>query len=193
MLCPKDRKTPLSLGNLTADLSAYCCEACKGHWIPSDRYEKWQAQQKNQPEPNPSRCREGLDENFVQSAYDTKASLCPECKHYLSRAKISLSNVNHASANFYVERCPNCSGIWCDEGEWAVLEKLGWHGTIPMLFTPEWQARVRKYEMEDQERGAIVDKLGDELAQQVFQLASILEKHPNGDFAVAYLMRRFEQ
>jgi hypothetical protein len=74
-----------------------------------------------------------------------------------------------------------------------MLAKLGWHGAIPLLFTPEWQARVRKYELEDQERLAIIDKLGNELAQQVFQLASVLEKHPNGDFAVAYLMRRFEQ
>lgn len=193
MLCPKDRKTPLRLDKLNADLSAHFCEHCQGQWIPLQQYEKWQAQHTNPLDPDPSRCREGLDGNFVQSEYDTKASLCPECKHYLSRAKVSLSNLNHQSAGFYVERCPNCGGIWCDLGEWEVLEKLGWHGMIPVLFTPEWQARVRKYELEDQERLAIVDKLGDDVAQQVFQLATVLEKHPNGDFAVAYLMRRFEQ
>lgn len=193
MLCPKDRKTPLTLGNLNAELAVYCCPECEGQWIPLTPYEKWQAQNPHVADPDPSRCREGLTEDFQVSESDAKAALCPECKHYLSRAKVSLSNSRHESSAFYVERCPNCSGIWCDRGEWSVLERLGWHGAIPHLFTPEWQARVRKYEMEDQERGAIVDKLGDELAQQVFQLASILEKHPNGDFAVAYLMRRFEQ
>jgi Zn-finger nucleic acid-binding protein len=193
VLCPKDRKTPLTLDKLDAELSAYACQDCKGHWIPLKHYEEWQAQHPHLADPDPSRCREALTEDFVVSEYDAKAALCPECKHYLSRAKVSLSNPNHQSAAFYVERCPNCSGIWCDVGEWPLLTQLGWHGSIPLLFTPEWQARVRKYELEDQERLAIMDKLGDELAQQVFQLASILEKHPNGDFAVAYLMRRFEQ
>jgi Zn-finger nucleic acid-binding protein len=190
VLCPKDRKTPLILGNLTSELSAHLCEDCKGHWIPSEHYEKWRAQHRDQEMPDPSRCREILDVDFVQSAYDTKAALCPECKHYLSRARINLPQ---SSSAFFVERCPNCNGIWCDRGEWEILEKLGWHTTIEILFTQEWQARVRKYEVADQERQAIIEKLGEELAEQVFQLATLLEKHPNGDFAVAYLMRRFER
>lgn len=196
MLCPKDLKTPLSPSNLTPEppeLSAYRCDDCKGNWIPSESYQKWRAQHPNPPSPDPSRCREVLNVDFVQSAYDTKAALCPECKHYLARAKVSLKTDSDSAAAFYVERCSNCNGIWCDRGEWEILTKLGWHTTIELLFTQEWQARVRKCELADQERQSLTDKLGDDLAQQVFQLASVLEKHPNGDFAVAYLMRRFEQ
>jgi hypothetical protein len=70
------------------------------------------------------------------------------------------------------------------------LEHLGLHTTIEQLFTNEWQSRVRERQFFDQERQATIDKLGPELAEQVFELAQELEKHPNGDFGVAYLMRR---
>jgi Zn-finger nucleic acid-binding protein len=185
VLCPKDCKTPLTQGLLTQSLVVQCCEDCKGTWIPSQEYEAWQAQQPT-TNPDPKKLKQPLDVDYVQSPYDTKAALCPECKNYLARARISLEKP------FYVERCPNCGGIWCDRGEWDILEKLGFHYTIQALFTQEWQARVRKRELIEQERQAMMDKLGQELAQKVFELAEALEKHPHGDFAVAYLMRRFE-
>jgi len=73
------------------------------------------------------------------------------------------------------------------------LERLGLHRTIQVLFTQEWQAKVRHHETLEQERAATIDKLGPDIATQVFALAQLLEDHPNGDFGVAYLMRRFEQ
>jgi Zn-finger nucleic acid-binding protein len=83
-----------------------------------------------------------------------------------------------------------CRGIWCDYGEWDILEKLGLHTTIEELFSNEWQTRTREQKFSVQERQATIDKLGSELAGRVFELAELLEKHPNGDFGVAYLMRR---
>jgi hypothetical protein len=44
-----------------------------------------------------------------------------------------------------------------------------------------------------QERRATIDKLGAELAAQIFELADVLKQHPNGDFGVAYLMRRCDK
>ena len=38
----------------------------------------------------------------------------------------------------------------------------------------------------------LIEKVGEELANQVFEMAAKLESNPNGDFAVAYLMRRFD-
>lgn len=186
MLCPKDRKTPLQDDSLAESLAVKRCDGCKGIWLPSAEYEAWQAKQPPS-DPDPSRLLEPLEVDFVQSPYDTKAALCPECGSYLSRAKISLEKP------FYVERCANCGGIWCDRGEWDVLEKLGFHRTIQTLFTQEWQAKVRRCEMIEQERQAMIDKLGQDLAERIFALAEVLEKHPAGDFGVAYLMRRFEE
>ncbi|WP_239651701.1 hypothetical protein [Neosynechococcus sphagnicola] len=61
------------------------------------------------------------------------------------------------------------------------------------MFTSEWQVKAREQELAEQERRATLEKLGPELAAQVFALAAALQQHPNGDFGVAYLMRRFEQ
>jgi len=47
--------------------------------------------------------------------------------------------------------------------------------------------------MNELERQAVIDKVGVEMAQRVFDLADLLKKHPNGDFAAAYLMRRFDR
>lgn len=84
----------------------------------------------------------------------------------------------------------HCRGIWCDYGEWDILERLGLHTTIEQLFSNEWQTKARSHRFSEQERQATIDKLGIELAGRVFELAEALERHPNGDFGVAYLMRR---
>ncbi|NJR70126.1 MAG: zf-TFIIB domain-containing protein [Synechococcales cyanobacterium CRU_2_2] len=186
MYSPKDRKTLLIETCLTHGLTAYYCSSSKGIWIPAKEYKAWQKTQRQQtldPDCLPSQ----IDVAFVQPLFDAKAALCPEDGSYLSRAKVGYKPA------FYVERCPCCDGIWLDHGEWNILEKLGFHTAIYQLFSPEWQTKVRKKELADQERQATVDKLGPELAQLVFDLADKLGQNPNGDFGVAYLMRRFEQ
>jgi Zn-finger nucleic acid-binding protein len=170
-------------GVLSEDLAVKYCQECKGTWIPAKEYEAWQTDQIGNPQRSevPSGT---LNVDFVLSPFDTKAALCPECQRYLSRAKVNLKTP------FYVERCMQCRGIWCDYGEWEVLEQLGLHTTIEQLFSNEWQSRVRERQFLDQERQATIDKLGSELAASVFELADALAQHPNGDFGVAYLMRR---
>jgi Zn-finger nucleic acid-binding protein len=182
--CPKDKKVELISSRLVGDLAAECCPDCKGTWIPAAEYESWQSRQ---PRPTSPALPKTLDVDFVQSPLDTRAALCPECNHYLSRAKVALKTP------FYVERCGNCGGIWCDYGEWDVLEKLGMHTAIEQLFTSEWQTKVKEREYAERERQATIEKLGDDLASQLFELAELLEAHPNGDFGVAYLMRRFDR
>lgn len=184
MQCPKDKKVELVDSRLAGDMAVKHCPDCKGTWIPAGEYEVWQSQQsQTRVEAIPKT----LDVDYVQSPFDTKAALCPECRHYLSRAKVGLKTP------FYVERCPNCGGIWCDRGEWDILERLGLHTSIGQLFSSEWQIRVKAREYAAREKEATVEKLGESLAQQVFELAELLENHPNGDFGVAYLMRRFDK
>ncbi|NES24002.1 MAG: zf-TFIIB domain-containing protein [Symploca sp. SIO3E6] len=183
MQCPKCKTVNLEEGILDQKLSVKHCQECKGFWIPADEYETWQAEQPNHPV-TPDLLLSMLDVDFVQSPFDTKASLCPECRRYLSRAKVNIKTP------FYIERCQQCRGIWCDHGEWEVLEQLGLHTTIEQLFSHEWQTQMRSQQSLDQERQATIEKLGPLLAQRVFELTQELEEHPNGDFAVAYMMRR---
>lgn len=184
MRCPKNKKIELIDDRLTADLAVKCCPDCKGTWIPSDEYEAWQQRQvQGSLEQLPSI----LDVDYVQSPFDAKAALCPECNRYLARARVGVKTP------FYVERCSQCGGIWCDYGEWDILTKLGLNTIVQQLFTSEWQTRSKEREQSERERQATIDKLGPELADLVFELAERLEEHPNGDFGMAYLMRRFNQ
>lgn len=181
--CPKDKTTALVDCVLANGLSAFQCPDCGGNWLPGDRYEAWQQQQ---PPEVQQATPTLMDVPFEPSPTDTQAALCPECNHYLSRMKIGQKH------SFYVERCSNCSGIWCDRGEWDVLQKMGLHGAIEQIFAADWKLRMKELEYADRERQATIEKLGEDIAHRVFELAELLEHHPNGDFGVAYLMRRFD-
>jgi hypothetical protein len=39
----------------------------------------------------------------------------------------------------------------------------------------------------------MIEKLGPEMAHRIFELGEMLIGHPHGDFAVAYLMRKFNK
>jgi Zn-finger nucleic acid-binding protein len=183
--CPKD-KEGMTEGKLMGEIPVEQCSSCGGTWIPPEEYANWQ--EKQLPiELSSAIVDHILDVDNTPSLLDTRAALCPTCNCYLARAKVS------AKKPFYVERCPNCKGIWCDRGEWEVLEKTGLHQLIGRIFSPEWQTLTREREQFAQERRATADKLGPELASRVFELAELLGKHPNGDFGVAYLMRRFDK
>ncbi|HEY9761828.1 MAG TPA: hypothetical protein V6D07_04845, partial [Trichocoleus sp.] len=80
-----------------------------------------------------------------------------------------------------------------DDGEWEILEKLQLVGHLEHIFSGDWQAQVRLLEQGEREKLATIEKLGPEVAYKIFELADLLENHPNGDFGVAYLMRRFEE
>ncbi|UBF26143.1 zf-TFIIB domain-containing protein [Kovacikia minuta CCNUW1] len=185
MECPKDRKELID-GRLMGEIPVKHCPGCEGTWIPPEEYANWQEKQP-QVELSAALVDHVLDMDSVPSPFDTRAALCPDCNCYLARGKVNTRKP------FYVERCPNCKGVWCDRGEWEVLEKMGLHQMIGRLFSPDWQSLMREREQFVQERRATTDKLGPELANRIFELAELLEQHPNGDFGVAYLMRRFDK
>ncbi|HEY9737841.1 MAG TPA: zf-TFIIB domain-containing protein [Trichocoleus sp.] len=179
----------LQEGQLSRGLGAQCCPSCGGAWIPPEHYADWRQQQPDAEAPlKVSVLPMSLDVPFAVSPLDNRAALCPDCKHYLVRGRINLR-----TSAFFVERCPNCQGIWCDQGEWDILEKLQLAAHVDHVFSGEWQAQVRALEQSEREKLATIEKLGPEVAQRIFELAELLENHPNGDFGVAYLMRRFEE
>lgn len=185
--CPKDWSVSLVDGTLSDKLAVKHCPDCQGNWISATDYEAYVASQPPKSAESKFQAKSTTDINFVPSPGDHRAALCPECQHYLTRAKVFYKRA------FYVERCTHCGGIWCDKGEWEVLEKLGLHTNVEQMFSLEWQSRVRELEYAEKERQATMEKLGSEVASKVFELAEVLEKHPNGDFGVAYLMRRFNK
>lgn len=184
MQCPKDKTSQLVADALDGELKAQRCPECAGVFIAADDYLTWQTQHGAGEVSLPTT---PFQLEFAHSPLDDKAALCPQCSHYLSRARVSLPDP------FYIERCANCGGIWCDKGEWEALEKLGLNTAIQQLFSSRWQARVREAESAAKERQLMIDKLGPDLAEQVFQMVESLQAHPDGYFGVAYLMRRFDR
>lgn len=190
MQCPKEPNVGLVEGVLSAGLAAKCCPSCGGNWIPPENYLHWQAQQGIDPErePHVEVVPNQPDLGFESSPLDNRAALCPSCGHYLVRGRIALQHTT-----FFVERCPSCKGYWCDRGEWEILQQLALDTHLNYIFLEAWQAQVKELELSARERRATVEKLGPDIAAKVFELAELLENHPNGDFGVAYLMRRFEE
>jgi Zn-finger nucleic acid-binding protein len=187
--CPKEGEVTLQSCQLSPGLTAECCPSCGGSWIPPEHYEQWRQRQIGTEDAlRVAVLPLTLDVPFQVPPLDSRAALCPDCRHYLVRGRINLR-----SSSFYVERCPNCQGIWCDQGEWDILQKLKLAANVEHIFLGEWQAQVRALEQGEREKIATVEKLGPDLAKRIFELADLLEKHPNGDFGVAYLMRRFEE
>ncbi|MDY6805193.1 MAG: zf-TFIIB domain-containing protein [Cyanobacteriota bacterium] len=168
-------------------ISVQYCPESQGFWISSIDYEGWLRILPNWYGEEVTLPHQYMFEDFKPSAYDSKAGLCPECGFYLSRAKINIKRP------FYVERCMNCGGIWFDNGEWEILEQLGLHTRIKEIFSTRWQTQVRHNQHEVTARVSLMEQLGEEIADYIFQLADILEDHPHGDAAATYLFRRWEK
>ncbi|MEO1070177.1 MAG: zf-TFIIB domain-containing protein [Cyanobacteria bacterium J06638_6] len=187
--CPKEGDVDLQDSQLDLGLAIKACPSCGGAWIPPENYVTWQQSQVDADAPvQVAVLPLTLDTAFQPAPLDNRAALCPDCRSYLVRGRVNLK-----AGSFYVERCPSCGGIWCDAGEWEVLQQLELHTHLDYIFAADWQAQVRELEHGERERLATVDKLGPEIAQRIFELADLLEQHPNGDFGVAYLMRRVDQ
>ncbi|MBE9039314.1 zf-TFIIB domain-containing protein [Oscillatoriales cyanobacterium LEGE 11467] len=186
MRCPKDNNSTLIDRTLDGGLAVQYCPSTEGQWIRDQEYRAWLENQN--AEPDATLVAQRLTSlEFDPAAEDLKAALCPECGHYLTRAKVMTRK------SFFVERCGKCGGIWCDRGEWEALQMLGLHTRLDELFSGEWQTLVRERQQSDRQREATIDKLGSDLAGRIFDLAEALKAHPNGDFGVAYLMQQFNK
>ena len=152
-------------------------------WISQQHYRDWQ-QKQPQKTATPDLLQKKTDVPFTPSPVDGRAGLCPECSRYLSRAKVKYK------VPFFIERCQECEGFWYDEGEWDLLSALGLSSSLEQFFDRQWQMQMREQESIASERQTLIDKLGAELAAEIFALSDRLIEHENGDYALAYLMRK---
>ena len=79
----------------------------------------------------------------------------------------------------------SCGGIWFDNSEeWNILEELGLHTKINEIFSSQWQARVREHQQEMINRETVIDKLGEEIAEYIFQLTDPEKEDTRGNFYI---------
>lgn len=183
MECPKCRNAVLLDSQLPGKIPVKRCSECKGMWISSKHYRDWQRQQP-QKQATPDLLQQKTDIPFTPAPVDSRAGLCPECSRYLSRAKVKYRQP------FFIECCQECEGFWLDEGEWDLLNALGLSSSLEQFFDRQWQMQMRAQEYLASERQTLIDKLGEDLARVIFALGDRLIEHPNGDYALAYLMRK---
>ncbi len=168
---------------LAGGIPAARCSQCGGSWLPGLAYRQWQQAQTTTAAP-PDQLLSCQTLQFRPSELDAKACLCPQCRRYLSRTRVE------SKPPFFLEQCQECEGFWCDAGEWEALRQLGLGTSLLELFDPQWQAQFREQQQAQAERQQMIDKLGPELAHQVMDLTDQVLNHENGDFALAYIMRK---
>jgi Zn-finger nucleic acid-binding protein len=162
------------------------CPSCEGDWISGHNYQTWKSERPHTPV-SPDVLVKNYHLPYTPSGLDARTAPCPGCGCIMARGKVSLKQP------FYLEHCLACGGIWCDQGEWSVLEQLQLDTNIAQIFSGVWQAQVRANHLQELERQVVIDKIGVEMAQRVFDFADLLSQHPNGDFAAAYLMRKCDR
>ena len=142
MKCPVCREDTLHATKLDLDIPGYRCERCTGTWISSNEYLAWF-------KATGSRLPDKPGDGAELPTWDTQdLKLCPDCGHILTRYQV-LPN-----AQFNLDRCGHCNGVWFDHGEWEVVAARNLHDKVNLFFTQPWQARVH-----DEQTRMVLDKL----------------------------------
>jgi len=187
MQSPKDASATLIEETLPEGLMVYRCPSTGGFWIDRSHYTAWQESQTINVPKIADIVSRLSQVQATPAPEDGRAALCPSTGRFLIRARVDTP------IPFYVERSPEEGHFWIDHGEWDVLTQLGLPMQLDSLFSSEWQAQLRDYQQIERQKQATIDKLGADLARQVFELADALRAHPQGDFGVAYLMQQFDR
>jgi Zn-finger nucleic acid-binding protein len=187
MQSPKDSSATLIEETLSEGLVIYRCPSTGGFWLERSHYDDWLAGKTQAIASIPEIVNRLSTTPANPASKDSLAALCPTTGRFLIRARVDTH------PPFYVERSPEGGNFWIDQGEWDVLTELGLASQLDLLFSSEWQAKLRDFQQVERQKQATIDKLGADLARQVFELAEALRDHPQGDFGVAYLMQQFDR
>jgi len=178
MKCPVCKTQELDLSLLENNLTARHCDKCSGNWILSFEYWKWREQHKESlPEASAGQT---LPPNPTTGALIGK--LCPECDKILIKYR-----VGHG-ANFSIDQCGNCGGVWFDKDEWEALKARGLHDDVYTIFTASWQSQVRSQETRRAQEEIYRKKFGDEVFDEIKRMKEWIAEHPRKQEILAYLI-----
>lgn len=110
MQCPacENQLTPITIGNMTVDV---CQDGCGGIWF--DRFELQKVDEQH----------EAAGEQLLDIKRDPnmtvdheKRRTCPKCSNV-----IMMRHFFTPKHEIEVDECPQCAGMWLDQGELAVI------------------------------------------------------------------------
>ncbi|HET6246669.1 MAG TPA: zf-TFIIB domain-containing protein [Tepidisphaeraceae bacterium] len=177
MKCPICKTVALVDSELPQGPASHHCTQCGGHWVESKRYWAWL----ESPEAKADLPATAGEVHFAVTD-SMKAKICPECGHLLSRAK-----AGHG-ADFYLDRCSHCGGIWFDAMEWEALRAKGLHDDVHFVFSKAWQAEIARAERQKQHDRLLREKLGDADFAEIQRIKAWLDAHPHRPELYAVLM-----
>lgn len=112
-VCNKDLKT-ITYQNQEVDV----CQACGGVWFDKGELLKVVDGLLSKDLVDPESVKEAYGKKAVSSEdIDKFQRCCPRCK-----VGFEVFNFSYDS-NVFLDRCPSCSGIWADKGEWRAIAK----------------------------------------------------------------------
>lgn len=174
MYCPVC-STTLQETALEANLRAYACQSCRGHFIISSDYLDWREQQVTDLPANP-------DPGPLPKTADTMcAKRCPLCQHVMLRYR-----VDHAM-DFGLDHCGNCNSVWFDRNEWNNLKCRHLHDDVNRMFTTAWQRRIREVAHRATMQSIYRERFGESDYTEVQRVRVWLEAHPQRSALLAYL------
>ena len=173
MYCPVCKDKRLTTSQLEEHLKAGHCSGCDGHWLARSNYENWTAHHTSEATP------------YEHVKLDTQdvahAKLCPECSRIMGRFKVGRG------ADFYVDRCSCCGGVWLDQHEWLALKKHDLHTQVERIFTTQRERETREADVAERLDAIYRDRFGTEVYAELKRVRGWLQEHPASDQLFAYL------
>lgn len=147
-----------------------------GIWISGESYQNWQEKQS-------SKRVENSAEGSVKTMCSTEKSgpkFCPECSHFMIKYRVAHD------VEFCLDRCGNCFGLWFDGNEWQLLKDKGIHKQIHLIFSQNWQSRIRQKEQSIALDSMWIDRLGREDYARMTEYIEWLASHDKQDDLLAF-------
>lgn len=114
MRCPRDSE-PLTAAQIDAagaQLAAYQCRQCTGHWMEPDQLKQ---------------VEQAIDIRLLEWRHlpgvETQGKLlfCPRCRPRLLMDKV----LSKRDQRVVMDVCPGCKGVWLDYGELEAIQSKG--------------------------------------------------------------------
>jgi Zn-finger nucleic acid-binding protein len=177
MLSPVDPKMVLVSKEIEPGLWVFACPVSGGVWIPLQSYMDWRS--------GHSQNVGALPTGYVPSPPDDsgrKALLCPESGCMLIRYR-----VGHG-LHFQIDRSPLTGGVWLDKGEWDALKSKKLHGELHLIFTAQYQAKIRSDEIDKNLEEVFRARIGPEDFEKAREFREWLVSHPRHRDILCYLL-----
>lgn len=183
MQCPKCHSVALRATKLDQGLSAMGCNQCEGALVALLYYRDWAE-------------RTPIDEHRSDSPADSdtpikaligtteesnSAMSCPKCTRLMLKFKISGESDNK------LDLCSFCDEAWLDRGEWHLLKMLELSRKMPLVFTEQWQTKLRKQATQDARDNRLLQYVNDEDLAKTKSFKEWVCEHPQRERLLFYI------